>query len=85
MWAANSNTNPEVISTLLKAGANVKAKDDTDFTVLLIAAEYNTNPEVITRLIKAGADVNAKDQDGYAPLMEAASKNENRATLDLGG
>jgi ankyrin repeat protein len=67
-----------VISTLLKAGANVKAKDaTTDFNVLLIAAEYNTSPEVISRLIKAGADVNAKDKDGYTPLIEAASKNQN--------
>jgi ankyrin repeat protein len=64
-----------------KAGANVKAKDSTDFTVLLIAAEYNTNLEVLTRLIRAGADLNAKYQDGYTPLIEAASKNMNPAVI----
>jgi ankyrin repeat protein len=78
MHAAGFNENPEVITTLLKAGADLMARD-TKFgmTPLMLAAAGNQNPEVITTLLKAGADINARDKAGQTPLMVAAYKNEN--------
>src|SRR5208337_3954721 len=77
MWAAEFNKDPDVITTLLKAGADIKEPDKNGFTPLMIAAENNTNPEVITRLVSLGADLEAKDQNGFTALMEAASKNHS--------
>ena len=68
MNAAWSNENPEVITVLLKAGAEVNASADYGETPLMRAAEKNTNPEVITVLLKAGADVNAKNNGGKTAL-----------------
>ena len=55
MWAAQSTTNPDVITTLLKAGADIKKPDKDGLTPLMIAAENNDNPKVITTLVSARA------------------------------
>ena len=54
MDAADYNPNPEVITTLLKAGADANAWDALGMTALNWAAMHNRNPEVIITLIKAG-------------------------------
>ncbi len=78
MLVAKSNPNPDVITTLLKAGADIEARDSPDRqTALIYAAEYNSNPEVITMLLKAGADINVKDWNSYTVLMWAAYKNQS--------
>ena len=64
MFAASDNQNPEVTTTLLKAGADIKAKDKDGVTPLMYAAHYNPNPEVIAALLNAGADAKVKDSDG---------------------
>ena len=69
--------NPEVITILLKAGANIKAQDKDGTTALTFATQNNHNPAVITALLKASADINAQDKDGTIALMEAAMKNHN--------
>ena len=61
MQAADNTSKPEVIATLINAGADVNAKDNKGFTPLMTAAMMNPNPEVIAALVKAGADVNAKN------------------------
>ena len=66
-----------MITTLLKAGADLKAQDKNGATALMYAAEYNQNPEVITTLLKAGADIKAQDKNGETPLMYAAALNQN--------
>jgi ankyrin repeat protein len=74
MAAAAWNPNPEVITTLLKAGADIKARDENGATVLM-AATYNTNPEAITMtLLKAGADINAQNKVGMTPLIMFAAR-----------
>ena len=76
MWAARNNTNPEVITTLLKAGAKIEARDTRGYTPLKYAAWNNPNLEVVTTLLKAGADINARDKVDWTPLMFAASNNK---------
>lgn len=76
------NPSVETIETLIKAGANVNAKEQTvGLTPLMYAAERNNNPEVTKALIKAGADVNAKfesgESKGETALMYAAHWNNN--------
>ena len=82
-WAAWNNTSPEVIRLLLKAGADVNAKDEYGNTPLHPAAAGST-PEVISVLLKAGADVNAKDDEwGSTPLHNAALQNENPEVMSV--
>jgi len=50
MWAVRHNQ-PEVITTLLKAGADVEAQDAGGKTALMYAAQYNQDPEAITVLL----------------------------------
>ena len=75
--AAKYNENREVIETLLKAGADLMARDEDRLTPLHRAAKHNENPEVIETLLKAGADMMARDEDGFTPLHWAARWNEN--------
>ena len=78
MTAARSNSNPEVITTLLKHGADLNATYwfNGPWTVLNVAV-LGSNPAVITTLIKHGADVNAKTDSDWTALMTAAMYNSN--------
>src|SRR5208337_3188941 len=58
MFAAENNPNPDVITTLLKAGADIKARDKEGSTVLMDASQTQKNPAVISTLLNAGSDVN---------------------------
>jgi ankyrin repeat protein len=69
------NHNPAVITTLLKAGADIKAQNKAGNTALMFAASNNQNPEVITTLLKAGADINTQNKYGTTSLMFAVSYN----------
>ncbi len=74
-WAAWYNTNPEVITALVDAGADVMARDENGDTPLHRAAG-NTNPDVIKALIVAGADVNVLDERYInTPLHRMANTN----------
>jgi ankyrin repeat protein len=84
MCAAETNKNPEVITILLKAGADIKAQDlHYSQTPLMWAAWDNPNPEVITTLLKAGADIEARDKDGSTPLMIAARISPNPEVIAM--
>jgi ankyrin repeat protein len=61
MCAAGYNSNAEVISTLLRAGADIDARDRyNNMTALMYAAWFNQNPAIITTLLNSGADAKAK-------------------------
>jgi ankyrin repeat protein len=66
-----------VVTALLKAGADIEARDKDGGTALMYAAEYNQNANVITALLKSGADLNAQDKEDKTALMRAARRNPN--------
>jgi ankyrin repeat protein len=68
MSAARFNTNPKVITTLLKAGAKIDDRDQGGMTPLMWAAKCTTTPAVITVLLKAGADVKVQSNEGKTAL-----------------
>ncbi len=63
--------NIEIISILLKYGADINAKDKNGTTPLCLA----TNVVVANLLIKYGADINFTNDYGWTPLHFAASKH----------
>ena len=77
--AASNNANAEVVSVLIKAGADLEARDEDGWTPLMLAARYNTNPEVVSALIKAGANVKATMGKFIfrQTVLELAKENEN--------
>ena len=80
--AAWNNENLEVLTTLINAGADVKAKTDDGRTVLYAAAS-NENVEVVSALIKAGASVaNAVVPGRESELHNAALGNDNPAVFE---
>jgi ankyrin repeat protein len=80
MGAAEFNSNPEVITTLLKAGANVDFRDKDGWTALMGATVFNPNPEVITALLAAGADAKAKDNEGKMAFDYAQTRAKLKDT-----
>jgi len=44
-WAANTNSNPEVIKAYIKAGLDVEERGENGWTPLMSAATGNSNPE----------------------------------------
>jgi ankyrin repeat protein len=56
------------VDALLKAGAQVNARDAAGRTPLLWALMVST-PVVVRHLLDAGADVNGADREGHTPMM----------------
>jgi hypothetical protein len=80
--AAFFSDNPEVITALLKGGADHNARTVEGFTPLHMAAQVNANPAIVVALLKGGADPNATSTKGATPLHVAALKNENPEVLE---
>jgi ankyrin repeat protein len=78
-FASEISENPDVITVLLEAGADINTRDGV--TPLHWAAEYNENPEVITVLLDNGSDGTAVDKDGKTPF-DLAKENEALAGTD---
>ena len=72
MKAAQKGT-PEMISLIIKSGADINAKGYDGITPLMTAIE-NGNNGAAWLFIQSGADVNAADIYGITPLMRAVSK-----------
>lgn len=67
---------PDLVDALIKAGADVNARDSDNSTPLHCAA-YCGNIEVIRILIAAGADVNATNKHGQKPIYYS-SKDQKK-------
>ena len=87
MFAAEKNSDPEVINILAEYGANPDAKDKDGKTALIYAAKSNPNPEIISALASNGANPNARDNNRMTALMYAARNNNAKvakALIDAG-
>ncbi len=81
-FAAAFSSDPAVINALIKAGAELQAKDyEWGATPLHWASWSSKNPYVITALVNGGADLNAQDEGGSTPLHAAAAHNNNPAII----
>ncbi len=74
---------------LIKAGADINAKDEQGLTPLMHAIEVTRGISIdaIRLLVLAGADVNAIDKEGRTPLSFAMSQDRQdiiRVLLDAG-
>jgi hypothetical protein len=58
----------DVIKDYISAGKNVNIKDNSNLTLLHVAAKSG-NIEIIKLLLDAGANVNAKDKSGRTPIV----------------
>lgn len=66
-----------LVDMLIKAGADVNAKNDYPGQTVLIYALLSTNADVVDivkLLVEAGANVNARDDDGNAVLVYAVTR-----------
>ena len=71
----------EYVSTLLQAGADVNAYDETATTALLRACERG-KPEVVQTLLAAGADKEWL-KDGVLNALMAAARNHSHQHLEV--
>jgi ankyrin repeat protein len=82
MYAAPYGT-PELVRTLIDAGAKVNARDIRDMTPLMLAVSSETqNAEVVRLLLEKGADVKAKSNLGETAL-DWARKFGNPAVIQM--
>ncbi len=64
--------NPEIVRTLIAAGADVNVGRIFDRTTALMIAARENKPEILNILLNAGADVERQDNKGITALMQAA-------------
>jgi len=73
-WATSVGSKELVEFLLSQSGVEIDARDDTNFTPLIIAAAAG-RIEIVKLLLGKGADINAKNTGGHSALQYAASKN----------
>lgn len=93
-FAVTNAHGEDIVPVLLKAGADVHARNSENMTPLMLLKfvfiefkEYERGQRLLEMLTRAGADINAQDSHGYTLLHDAAG-NDNaalaRAALALG-
>ena len=75
MFAAEKNSDAEVITILIASGAKPDAKDKDGKTALMYAAKSNPSSNIISALASGGANFNARDNNKMTALMYAARNN----------
>ncbi|MCR5063314.1 MAG: ankyrin repeat domain-containing protein [Treponema sp.] len=69
------------VSRLIKAGADINAKDKDGWTALMYAVRYQEGIQCVNLLIDAGADVKTKNMFDSSALSIASSFNKNPEVL----
>ena len=80
--AAAFNPNGDVITTLLKAGADAKAQGGMGDSILAEAANHVTDTDILKALIKAGASSDGVNPDLQHALNAAANLNPSAAVVE---
>lgn len=80
-WAQDEDV-LEVVSTLLRAGANTRATDNYGQTPIHVAAAV-MDSSILSELVQFGADTLARDETGRIPMHEAASAENQYAVSFL--
>lgn len=78
LFCAIQADRPDIVSILLKAGANIEAPDSRGFRPLMLAA-MNGQINILKILLKAGANRNTQDHKGRSALMLATMCNQHEA------
>jgi ankyrin repeat protein len=66
-----SETGPDIVRALVRAGANVNAHSGVTRTTALHMAARRGRTEIARALLESGAAVNALDRKGHTPLQRA--------------
>ena len=82
MYAADHNRNPAVIKLLLASGADINARCQFGWSVLLHAV-LRDPLGVIKLLIENGATIDARDKYNKTPLMYAVEHNKSLDIIKL--
>ncbi len=86
LMSGSAYCHADVVKALLKAGADVKARDVRNMTALMMAvASEVQDPAVVRLLLKAGSDVNAKSLTGETALDWARKFGNREVIAALGG
>lgn len=80
--AASCNPDPEVITTLCAAGANIHQVDQ-NYLTLLHKACHGSRPEVVKVLLEQGAEVDCGEYEGRTPLHEAAWRSASPEVIRI--
>jgi ankyrin repeat protein len=75
--------NVEAAEMLLRAGADLEARDHAGCTALHIANIASSNRPMVILLIKAGANLNTRNFTGMTPLMYAARRQHGLKNVKL--
>ena len=71
-----TNGNVNILTQLLKKGANINQPNGAGNTPLHFAAVVKYKLEIMKQLIEKGADINAQNNTGYTPLHNAVDFSE---------
>ncbi len=76
--------NIQIVSYLIKRGADVEAKNNDHCTALMYAADGG-HTQTVVLLVNNGAKINATNKDGKTALMFAASNGYSETVISLAG
>lgn len=80
-FAAELNSNPQVIQTLIQEGADIAWANHEGITPLHVAAGITTNPQIMVTLLEAGADPDFTDTWGRDPISLGILANPSFAVI----
>ncbi len=81
--SAGDNANAtDIVSVLLKKGANLHLKNTHGATALMAAA-FEGHVQAVRALLRGGADVAIEDKDGVTALMWARAKGHTAVVQEL--
>ena len=72
MMVAASQGHSDIVSALIKGGADIELKSNDQGTPLMTATFF-CHPDVVKILLEAGADMNVPDGNGTVPLTLATT------------